>query len=219
MELQEKGLIEGKVKLVASKDCPNFRAGAFNRIEYNPRFDDVEIDRECIMFALLHERGHQKRGSFRRPIIMFFGFISGCLMYVPILIYLIYPILDTISFLKSSCSLIFYIVASGVIFLGMLLSTLFVVILFSRHFFKVWGHRDEYYADLWAAERLCKYYGINASEILDRCLRTMENINIEKNRSIKFQKLMLKYLNSHPTVEERVAFIKRHEEEWECGGK
>ncbi len=159
-ELQGMGLIEEKVKLVASKDCPNFRAGAFNRIEYNPRFDDVEIDRECIMFALLHERGHQKRGSFRRPVIMFSGLIFGCFIYLPILIYLIYPILDVLSFLKSSYTLIFYIVAGGIIFLGLLLTVVLVVILFSRLFFKVWGHRDEYYADLWAAERLCKHYGI-----------------------------------------------------------
>lgn len=203
-ELQEKGLMDKNVKLVASPKSPNIRSdkkGKNEIISYNPALDKVDLDTNCIRFVLLHERGHHmQRGSWRTWTLIFGGILGAVLFFV-----LTYGHINIILEVLGCF-------VSGIIF-GFLFGKLFFIIL---------GHKDEYNADLWAAERLCKYYGIKVSSFLDDCINSIMNVKPQKPENELYniiQKLTFKLLPTHPSNKERVAFIKRHEEEWECGDK
>ena len=210
-ELQEKELMDKNVKLMASPKCPNIRSekkGKEEIISYNPALGKVDLDANCIRFVLLHERRHHmQKVSWRTWTLRIGGVFGAVLFYI-----LTFPVLGHVFF-------IFFIILEV---LGCISSGLIFAFLFGNLFFIIWGHKDEYDADLWAAERLCEYYGIRASSFLDNCVNSVINVKPEKSKNELYniiQKLIFKLLPTHPSNEKRVESLKKHKTEWKCKNK
>ena len=216
-ELQTKGLIDRDAKLIPSKGVPNFQKSLFRKtILFNPAFDNGILDENCIRLLLLHEWGHYIDKAFRRPISIVVGFILGVFLYPYFCLqYVVYPSIRAISFLSIINIYLFWCVGIIIVILSFLLIIWGTILLFT-HIFKRWGHMDEHMADLWAAERICKIYGISPSSLLRKCLKIAENTRVKKSVGLIIDKLLLFGLPTHPSIEERVKFIRNKDKGWEC---
>ena len=216
-ELQAKGLIDKDAALLPSPNVENFQKALFKKaILFNPAFADGILDDNCLRFVLLHEWGHKVDRALRRPIIISAGFIFGVIIYLYFVIsYLIYPILLALSFLIDMSMLLFESIG-GIVILISLTITVWVSIILFANTFKKWGYMDEYKADLWAAERICKVYGFSPSFLLSKCLKIITNTKIEKTISLIIEKHLLFGVPTHPSIEERVKFIRNKDKGWEC---
>lgn len=210
LELQnEKKIIDKKIKLVETKFTPNFQGlnffSLFKRIRFNPVFF-----REChskygdnvIRFILLHESGHISTGSWLRNENIL---ASAAIVAI---------IINIFTFFFADRFFGFII--------GM--SALVVIVLFIRFLIKFTLNsmkNDEFTADEYALKKMKEHYNIsNPCSLIDECFNALQSIQNdpsynEKQKMNLFLVIVVKLIGLsegyHPTIEERIKWLKEIE--------
>ena len=211
-ELQDKGLIDKKIRLVVKNDrYLNFKSSLWRkRILYNPTFSKYLSD-NGIRFALLHEMGHKKK--IERMVIFLFLMIISLSIWLILLFLLLYPLIPTNS-LYAFLSFEYWMIIGILVFSSLGMAFLFFVFAMYLH---PWLSYDELYADKWAAKNLKKSYNMQCpSQVLSEFFEDSKHYQDElskEEKKLSFRDCMRKAIgmmvDPHPPDEKRVEFIRK----------
>lgn len=186
-ELKELSIWPDGLRAKPKKGLLNFKS-KHKKIVYDPIF--ISMDKRHLRMIILHELAHRKMPQYALPTVFS---ISTALFFVTFVFNFIGPLV------KSALVLVLF--------------------LLMFKFFKKHLQQDEYNADLWASWHYRKYYGGKASPVLGRSLKEIEMIrdeHLEENKLLKLKHTIKKKvirLDIHPSIEERVGFVKKYLEE------